>query len=105
MNGKRGDAAAVVIRNENVITGFVEREMARSRAARRDLIQELECAGFRIDSEGADGAARASIEIGDFIHRVEIFSIGVHRQKRRVHRFCRDAEGRELSVLCVKSYA
>src|SRR5580704_18699561 len=49
VNRERRDASAIVIRDQNEEAVFVERNMARSRAAGGHLIDELERAGFRID--------------------------------------------------------
>ena len=81
LDGKRGDAAAVVIRNQNECASFVEGDVARSRAARGHLIQKLERAGFRINGKRTDRATGSSVEIADFIHGVEILAVGMNGQK------------------------
>jgi len=103
VNRKRGDAAAIVVRDQNEIAGFVERDVARSGAARGYLIQKLERAGFRVDGESAYRAADTSIEIADFIHGVEILAVGVHSQKGRIRRFRRNTDGGELALLRIEA--
>src|SRR5271154_2241614 len=62
MHGKRSDAAAIVIRNQNVRAGFVERDVTRPCASRGHLIQKFERAGLRINSKSAHRAVAAPIE-------------------------------------------
>src|SRR5580692_392949 len=46
VNGKRSVATAIIVRDQNEAAAFVERNVARSSAARGHLIDELERAGF-----------------------------------------------------------
>ena len=78
VNRKRSDTSAVVVRDENECAVFVERKVARTGAARRHLIQKLERAGLCVDGESANSSAGASIEIANFVDRVEKFPIGVN---------------------------
>src|SRR5271168_2656306 len=54
VNGKRDDAATVVIRDQHECAILVEGYVARSSATRGHLIQKLERAGFRVDGKRAD---------------------------------------------------
>src|SRR5208282_1557175 len=102
MDGKRRDAATVVIRDQYKRPILIERNVARTRAPRRNLIQKLECASFRIDSKGAHRAAGSPIEIANLIHGVEIFTVGVHGQKGGIGCLCRNADGCELALLWIE---
>src|SRR5271170_2472912 len=53
VNRKRSDAAAIVIRYEGKGAILIQGNVARAGAARGDLIQELERAGFRVDGKRA----------------------------------------------------
>src|SRR5438445_6147412 len=49
MNRKGGDAAAAVVRHEEPLARAIDRHMARSTAAGRDPVQQLQGAGRAVD--------------------------------------------------------
>ena len=91
---EQGHAAAVVIGGEYPLPAGGDGHVARSRAARRHLVQQLQPPVYRIDGERADGPRSI------FIRRVQEPLVGMDRQERRVAGFrsqpdrCQLAAGR-----------
>src|SRR2546425_9190575 len=95
--GKYSHAASIVIRNENVLASFVQRDVARSRTARRNLIQQGELACLAVNRESAHRAAFLALEFADFIHRVKEFAAWMHCEKRWVRRLRCHTDGVQLA--------
>ena len=94
---ERGDAAAVVVGDEDEATRFVERDEAGAGAVRGDLIQKFKLAGFAIDLEGTDRAAFFAVVVADFVDGVEIFAVGVDGDEGWVGRFGDEADRGEFA--------
>ena len=100
--GKHGHAATIVVCNQNVLAGLVQRDVARPRTARRNLIQQGEFPCLAVNRESAHRAALFAVEIPDFIHRVKEFAARMHCEKRRGRRLRRHTDGVQLARLRVE---
>src|ERR1039458_7598930 len=98
MDGVFGDAAAAVVGDDQPFSAGVDGEVARSIAARRDLIEEMQLPGLRVQCKGAYGARWLALERGEFIDGVEKLAIGMDGEEGRVGSFGDEAEGRQLAV-------
>src|SRR5712691_10605043 len=72
------------------------RRPVRSALSRRDLVQELQLAGFQIDRESADRTGLLTFEIIYLDRRVEEFSVGMNGQERRAGGLGRKPKRRQL---------
>ena len=88
-NRENRNRPRTVVGNENVLAGFVERQITRILAERRNLIQQCKLSSLRIHRKSAHGACFAR-----FIRGIQKFSIPVHRYPRRVRRLRGNAIGR-----------
>ena len=71
------DAAACVVRDQHVLSTFVDGDVARIGAARGNLIQEGQLASRAIDGERAHATAVRPFVVLNFIDGVEIFPVGM----------------------------
>ena len=84
-DGKNGDAAAVVVRHQRILSGVVNGDVAGSGAAGRDLIQEGELAGGlavlgAINRKCAEASAIRALIVGNFIDGIEESAVGMDRE-------------------------
>src|SRR4029077_2366742 len=96
-NRKHSDAPAVVISDQDKLAGFVERDVTRTGALRRSLVEQRKLAAFGVDRKRTDRAAFLPAEMVGFVYRVEIFAAGVRCKERRIFGFSGDAESSELA--------
>src|SRR5579871_3048138 len=83
---KRSDASPVIVGHEHEAPGFIERDKARSRAMSRNLIQKFQLPRLAIDLERTDRSGLLPVEIADFINRIQMLPVGMHRDERRICR-------------------
>src|SRR4029077_8408704 len=96
-NRKHSDAPAVVISDQDKLAGFVERDVTRTGALRRSLVEQRELAAFRVDGKRTDRAAFLPAEMVDLVYRVEIFPAGMDSDERWIFGFGRYTEKTELA--------
>src|SRR5258705_12581588 len=85
-------ASAIVIRDQSELAGVVQGDVAWSGAARGDLIQQSEFAGFRVDRKSARSTTFLRGEMVDFIYGVEVFAAGMQGEEGRIFGFSRNAQ-------------
>ena len=81
-NRKCRDAAAGVVRHQNIFTRFVDRDVTGIGAARRHFVQECKLARCMINGEGAHAAAVRAFVVAYFIHGVEKAAVGMQHHER-----------------------
>ena len=83
---KHSQAAAAVVRDQNVFTRSVERHVAGTRTARGALVQEAELARFRINGEGAHRTTLFALVVTGFVDGVKESTVRRNSEKRGTRR-------------------
>src|SRR5882724_3964380 len=97
-NRKHRDVAARVIRDKQKCSRAIERQIAGIFTKRRKLIQQSKLSVVRVNGKCAERAGLAR-----FIHGIQIFSVGMYRDPRRVFGFGSNLDHRHFSGRRIKS--
>src|SRR5208282_5570953 len=92
LDRKRGDAAAIVVRHQNKSSALVQRNETWAGSMRRYLVELFQRAALAIDRKRTHGAAFHSVEVANLVHRVQIFSVRMHRDERWIGGFGRQSD-------------
>src|SRR5579859_998238 len=92
------DAAARVVRDEHVLAGLVDDDVAGIGALRFDFIQKCQLASRAVDREGANAAVVWVSVIWKLIDGIQVTPRRMERYERRIGGFGGEPEGSDISV-------
>ena len=84
LNPQRCETSASVIRNQYILTGRVDDQVAGGSSTGEFLIEHRQAAACTINCECRHASARLALEGGGFVNCIEVFVIRVHGQERGV---------------------
>jgi hypothetical protein len=96
-------AAGPIVRDQDVLPGFVDEDMARPTASRRHGVQRHELPALWIDTKRADRSGFLSVKVVQFAHRVHEPAIGMNGEKGRIGSLGRQSDGGQLAIRGVEA--